>query len=481
MNWTAWALAALLVLPGARGSVAVYVGKNLTEDGGALLAGYGDEPSSHWMVIAPRRQHPPGATITVGGTGAARMPGRLREIPQAAQTYRYLSMDYSAFAGFPAPITNGGMNEHGVAVRDVALNSRKELVEMTPKDQQGVNYSDVARIVLERARTAREAVEIAIDLVERYGDFTYGGNSHLFADAEEGWVFLTFAGGKGLWAARRLGPNEVWLNWRGNTDLGYIQELPAQLAGHPDYRVSRNFVSFATEQGWYNPAAGKPFHVIAVYCRARTSEQMGPEAREVEAAVRAAAPRVNVQVLMEQMHRTGKDSSGYAQVAHLRAGIPAALRTLWVAPGPGAAAMFVPWRMGVEAVPAEYRRHRYLTAGEAEKQMISPEDRAVEGTRYVNRAVKRLLYLLEEHREQFGPEVSAALRAWDGRQVAAQAGIERTARVLLAAGEEGLAGRYLTEQTHAAAGEGMRLLEALAASLEARTRVLFGEGGAGRQ
>jgi dipeptidase len=92
---------------------------------------------------------------------------------------------------------------------------------------------------------------------------------------------------------------------------------------------------------------------LTVYCRARTSEQMGPEAREVEAAVRAAAPRVNVQVLMEQMHRTGKDSSGYAQVAHLRAGIPAALRTLWVAPGPGAAAMFVPWRIGVEAVPAD--------------------------------------------------------------------------------------------------------------------------------
>ncbi|MFN9084817.1 MAG: hypothetical protein ACK5XD_07530 [Acidobacteriota bacterium] len=76
--------------------------------------------------------------------------------------------------------------------------------------------------------------------------------------------------------------------------------------------------------------------------------------------------------------------------------------------------------------------------------------------------------------------MSGALRAWDSRQVAAQAGSERTARVLLAAGEEELAGRYLTEQTHAAAGEGMRLLEALAASLEARTRVLFGVGDAGR-
>jgi dipeptidase len=108
-------------------------------------------------------------------------------------------------------------------VRDVALASRRELVEMTPKSQRGLNYSDVARIALERARTAREAIDIAVELIERYGDFTYCGNSHAFADPNEGWVLLTFAGGKGLWVARRLGPNDVWLNWRGNTGIGYVQ------------------------------------------------------------------------------------------------------------------------------------------------------------------------------------------------------------------------------------------------------------------
>jgi dipeptidase len=193
-------------------SVSIYVGKNLTKDRSVLLAGYGDEPSSHWLSIVPRRQHPAGAMISVGGTAASRLPGQLMQIPQIEQTFRYISMDYSYYAGLPAPLTNGGMNEHGVAVRDVALGSRRELVEMTPKDQRGLNYSDVARIALERARTAREAIDISVDLIKRHGDFSYGGNSHVFADPNEGWVLLTFAGGKGLWVARRLGPDEIWLN-----------------------------------------------------------------------------------------------------------------------------------------------------------------------------------------------------------------------------------------------------------------------------
>ena len=474
MNRIAIALLILATSPAMLASVAVYVGKNLTRDGSVLLAGYGDEPSSHWLVIVPRRQHPSGTMISVGGTAASRLPGELVKIPQATQTHRYISMDYSYYSGFPAPLTNGGMNEHGVAVRDVALNSRNELVEMTPNPQRGLNYSDLARIALERAKTAREAIDISVDLIKRHGDFTYGGNSHVFADPNEAWVLLTFAGGKGLWVAKRLGPNDIWLNWRGYTGLGYVQDLPANLSNNPDYLASDNFVSFATQRGWYKPGEGKPFNVISVYSRDRSGEPSGPEARQVEAAVRAATGKVDVRVLMEQLHVTGKDSSGYGQVAHLRAGIHPDLLTLWVAPGPPITAAFVPWRIGAESVPPEYRRHRYITAGEAERQMIAWADKGVEGTRYANRAVKRLLYLVDEHRELFLPEVSAALSALDSRQVAGQAAVERIAQVLLDAREEALARRYLTEQAHSAAGEGMRLIEALADSIEARTKVLYG-------
>jgi dipeptidase len=469
------ALLLLLSSAGSYASDAIYVGKNLTKDGGVLLAGFGDEPSSHWLSLVPRRQYPAGATISVGGTAAASLPGELIEIPQARETFRYLSMDYSFFLGLTAPLTNGGMNEKGVAVRDVALFSRQELVDMTPKPQHGVNYSDIARIVLERAKTAREAVDIAVSLIERYGYFTYGGNSHVFADPNEGWVLLEFAGGKGLWVAHRLGPNDVWLNWRGYHKFGYVQTLPADLGRNPDYLASKNFVTFAIEQGWYKPNSGVEFNVIDVYARKNQyTETTAIEARKVDAAVRSTAPKVDVQLLMQQLHDAGRDSSGYGQVADLHANVHPDLRTLWVAPGPPVTAAFVPWRLGAQSVPPEYRRHRYLTFGEADRQNIDPAQQGLESTRYADRAVKRLLYLVDEHREVFLPEVSAALRAFDGHQLAVQPDIERTARILLDAHEDALAHRYLTEQAHASAAEGLRLIEDLAQGIEARTKVLYG-------
>jgi hypothetical protein len=88
--------------------------------------------------------------------------------------------------------------------------------------------------------------------------------------------------------------------------------------------------------------------------------------------------------------------------------------------------------------------------------------------------VKRLLYLVDEHRDSFLPEVSAALAAFDSRQLALQPAIESTAQILLNAHEDALARRYLTDQAHMAAGEGLRLIQALAEGIEARTKVLHG-------
>ncbi len=49
-------------------SYSFYIGKNLVAEGLAYLAGYGDEPSSHWLEIIPHQQHPSGESIEVGVT-----------------------------------------------------------------------------------------------------------------------------------------------------------------------------------------------------------------------------------------------------------------------------------------------------------------------------------------------------------------------------------------------------------------------------
>jgi dipeptidase len=472
-------LALLLGSAQSLASLAVYVGKDLTRDGSVMLAGFGDEPSSHWLSIVPRRQHPQGATLEVGADGPAgwgnSLPGELIEIPQARETFRYISMDYSEFAGFPAPLTNGGMNEHGLGVRDVALFSRDELVAMTPDPQRGPQYSDLARIALERARTAREAVEISVELIERHGFTTYGGNSHVFADPEEGWVLLEFAGGQGLWVARRLGSDEIWMNWRGYHETGFVRSLPADWRDDPDYLAPDHFVSFAVDQGWHpRVGPGESFDVIEAYVRAdQYSDRTEREARRVRAALEATAPEIDLEDLMEHIHAAGRDSSGYGQVAHLRADLEADLRTLWVAPGPPITATFIPWRIGVETVPPEYQRHRYLTAGE-DKRDIVPEQRGIESTRYANRAVKRLLYLVDEHRDEFLPEVEAALAGFERQLREVQPDVEQSARLLIEAGEPGLARRLLTEHANRAADGGLRLIQDLAIGIEARTRALHG-------
>ena len=449
----------------APGSYAIYVGKNLTEDGSVYLGGSGDEVSSHWLEIVPAEDHAPGATIRVGVDQAANMPGELIEIPQASHTLRYITMNYSEYEGFPPPLTNGGLNEKNVAARDVWSDSRPELVAMTPNPQRGVNYSDLSRIVMERATSAREAVEIVGRLIDEHGYATYGGNSHLFADADEGWVLLDFAGGQGLWIAERLGPDDVRMSYP-----GYIEEIPLDFKDHPDFMGSENFVSFAVAQGWYDPEAGQPFNVTEVY---RTPEIRWPR-REVEAELRQAAP-ISLREMLDFVRdrRFSKDSTGYGQVAVLRHDLPPELRTVWVAATGSVTTPFVPWPVGVERVVPEYGKHRYLTKGEATR-FVTGDWQVREATEYAYRTFKRLMYFTCDHPDKFLPEVMEAVTAFENRLIDERRTVEQTALALMDAKKSDLAGAYLTDYSNGAALEALRLGNALLGSIEARTRVIFG-------
>jgi hypothetical protein len=154
------AMVALMPSP-ASASYAIYVGKNLTTDGSVFIGGTGDEPSSHWLEIVPRKNHAAGETISVGVTKEANYPGELIEIPQVPVTAKYITMNYSEFVGFPAPLTNGGLNEYGVAARDVWSPSRQELAKMTLNPQHGPKPG--ARLWLLRVR--RAAIVLIGDVV----------------------------------------------------------------------------------------------------------------------------------------------------------------------------------------------------------------------------------------------------------------------------------------------------------------------------
>jgi dipeptidase len=311
----------LLFVNTATASYAFYVGKALTQDGSVMVGGTGEEVSSHWLEIFPAKDHPPNATITVGVTKDASMPGQLINISQAAHTFRYLSMEYSDFEGFPAPLTNGGVNEKGIAVRDVWAQNRDELIAMTPNPQTGLQYSDLARIVLERASTAREGVELIGQMIAEYGYADYGGNSHLIADSGEGWVVWEMSGGEKLWAAERLGPKDVRVLYP-----GYIEEFPVDFANSSDYMGSSNIVSFAVQKGWWNPNGTEPFNIFKAYgsqgpsYTARDGGFKYMSQAALENATLAMVP-VTEKDLIERVRdlRISDDEAGYGQVVSLHA------------------------------------------------------------------------------------------------------------------------------------------------------------------
>lgn len=471
-------VALLIVLTLSTASLAswgMYVGKNLTEDGSVILAGYGDEPSSHYVEIVPAQTHDPDATITVGVTEAARYPGERFEIPQVEETLGYISATYSAFAGFPAPLTNGGLNEKQVAGRDIWSPSRSELREMTPDPQYGLNYSDLARIAMERAATAQEAIEILGALIDEYGFATYGGNSHMFADPNEGWVMIQFAGGQGLWAAERLGPDDIRV-----FRPGYIGDFPVDFEDDPNFMASENFVSFAVEQGWYDPDSGEPFNVNAVYGTDRQSDQPGMQARApavvmMEDWLAERAPYVTVKDAIEANRHPEitRESAGYGQVAHLRSDIPAELTVLWTTVAPPIASPLIPLNHLTEDVPVEYKKHRYLTEGEAAR-FVSLDFQGRESTEYAFYIFNRMFHLISEHPYDFLDEVVDTYVAYEDNLMEEQQMVETIALQLLDQGEEQLARDIYTYFIMQTGENVLDLVKVLSASIEARTKIHYG-------
>jgi dipeptidase len=287
----------------------------------------------------------------------------------------------------------------------------------------------------------------------------------MFADPNEGWVLLNFAGGQGLWIAERLGPDDVRMSYP-----GYIREIPLDFQQRDDYMGSKNFVSFAVEQGWFDPDAGKPFDVMEIYA---SDEDRYPRSA-MEKELRAEAP-VDLRRMMDAVRdrRISKDSTGYGQVAALRDYGRPELNLLWVAPTGSVTTPFVPWRIGVQSIPPQFGKHRYLTKGEATR-FLTEDWQIQEATEFAGRLFKRLMYYTCDHPDRFLPEVQEALTAFEDRMIAEQAEVAATAASLFDSGRKDLALAYLTRYSAERGAEAMRLGHALLASIEVRTELIFG-------
>ena len=130
------------------------------------------------------------------------VPGKYTQYMDVTEwdTGRYLGQILQAETRYR---TLGNSNEHSLFITETTFGGRPELED--PKG--GIDYGSLIYITLQRAKTAREAIDIIVDLANTYG-YASSGESFSLIDTEEAWIMELIGKGpedKGIvWVARRI-------------------------------------------------------------------------------------------------------------------------------------------------------------------------------------------------------------------------------------------------------------------------------------
>ena len=99
--------------------------------------------------------------------------------------------------------TLGNSNEHSLFITETTFGGRPELED----PNGGIDYGSLIYITLQRAKTAREAIDIIVDLANTHG-YCSSGESFSLIDQNEAWIMELIGKGpedKGIvWVARRI-------------------------------------------------------------------------------------------------------------------------------------------------------------------------------------------------------------------------------------------------------------------------------------
>lgn len=244
------------------------VGKNASVDGSTMISYAADSYGMFgFLHFAPAQDWPEGAMREVKDWDTGRPQG---SIPQIAHTYTVV----------------GNMNEHQVTIGETTWGGREELW-----DTVGIDYGSLIYIALERSKTAREAIEWFITLVNEYG-YASEGESFSFGDPNEVWIMDLIGKGKGqkgaVWVAVRIPDDAI----AAHANQARITTLPIKAKAKLnkeqkriakklncnivtlscgegkgevcEYWWSKDVISFAREKGFFS-GADKDFSFQAAY------------------------------------------------------------------------------------------------------------------------------------------------------------------------------------------------------------------------
>jgi dipeptidase len=215
------------------------VTKGASKDGSVMIVYTCDGEFHPHLRITPAADHEPGEMIKLRNwrTGVS------GEIPQVPYTYA---------------IVGPHMNEHQVSIGETTFGGREELQDTT----KFLHYWQMMHLTLQRAKTAREAVEVLTGLADKYG-YGSSGESFSIGDPDEAWIVEMIGTGSdrdgAVWVAVKVPDGYV----SGHANKSRIGEFPMDDPENCLY--SDNVKSFAIEKGYYDPDSGEPFRFNEVY------------------------------------------------------------------------------------------------------------------------------------------------------------------------------------------------------------------------
>ena len=176
-------------------------------------------------------------------------------IPEIANTYQRV----------------GNMNEHQLIIGETTYGGRPEL-----EDPKGImDYGSLIYVALERAKTAREAIKVVVDLANTYGYYS-SGESFSIADTEEVWVMDLIGKGpdnKGIvWVARRVPDGYICAH----ANQARISTFP--LNDPENCMYAPDVITFAREKGYFD-GEDKDFSFCDAYAPLDFSGMRACEAR----------------------------------------------------------------------------------------------------------------------------------------------------------------------------------------------------------
>ncbi|MCC8199606.1 MAG: C69 family dipeptidase [Tannerellaceae bacterium] len=250
--WVA-VLMAVLTMGEVIACTGLLVGRKASVDGSVMISYAADSHNLYGELYRwPAAVWPKGTMLDVVEWDTGKPLGK---IPQVERTYSVV----------------GNMNEYQLAITESTWGGHRELVDTTGI----IDYGSLIYITLQRAKTAREAIEVMTSLVKEYG-YCSGGETFSIADKNEAWVMEMIGKGPGnkgaVWVAIRIPDDCI----SAHANQARIQQIPFNDKENCLY--APDVVSLAREKGYFT-GKDEDFSFAKAYCPYDFGGLRGCEAR----------------------------------------------------------------------------------------------------------------------------------------------------------------------------------------------------------